>query len=113
MVLIVMMVTVVLSLLVLSGNRACGRGGGSLRAPAVDHHLCSRSRNCAPGNNHSHSVEGEAGCRQLHISDVTNFVPKHMYLTALHILFAYCEMFNCNIWGEEIVLVCHTETNAP
>lgn len=64
------MTTVFPSLLVLSGNRASGRGGGSLRAPAVDHHLCGRSRNCPPGNNHSHTVEGEA-VTGLQMSDVT------------------------------------------
>lgn len=65
-----MMMTDFLCLLVLSGNRASGRGGGSLRAPAVDHHLCGRRRNCPPGNNHSHTVEGEAVTR-LQLSDVT------------------------------------------
>lgn len=43
------------------------RGGdNTLRAPTVDHHLCSCGRNSTVGNNHSYPVEGEsAGNRAL------------------------------------------------
>lgn len=38
----------------------CGGGDDTLRAPTVDHHLCSCGRNFTAGNNHSYLVEGES-----------------------------------------------------
>lgn len=38
------------------------RGGGddTVRAPDMDHHLCSCGRNFTAGNNHSYPLEGES-----------------------------------------------------
>lgn len=46
--------------LVHRAHRPCGGGDDTLRAPAVDHHLCSCGRNFTVGNNHSDPLEGES-----------------------------------------------------
>lgn len=49
-----------LFVIVHSSYRPCGGGDDTLRAPAMDHHLCSCGRNFTAGNNHSNPLEGES-----------------------------------------------------
>lgn len=43
-----------------STYRPCGGGDDTLRAPTMDHYLCSCGRNVTAGNNHSYPLEGES-----------------------------------------------------